>query len=144
MTQQDTRRAYTLVSRLYPDIGEDAWIKHIEYVFTRATASKRSSGAIALLTPSEYVFGIFTYGVWNTLALGRCLMVDDFCAAEVPGDSSPSSELLDAAEHLAERTGCEAVCVKFLDGTREHRAWSTHAVAGSAYFELPAVAKRIG
>ncbi|MBK1696295.1 hypothetical protein CKO21_03445 [Rhodovibrio salinarum] len=90
----------------------------------------------------DYLYGAFTYRLWTTLALGRTLMVDDFCAVGLAGERTPAHALFAAADEVAQQHECEAVCVKFLDGDRAEQNWHSYA-DGAAYVPIPAVAKRI-
>lgn len=142
MTRQDARRAFALVEAVRPDISMDAWLNHVDGILTGARQDREDAGAVVLTAGDAYVYGAFTYAPWTTLALGRTLMVDDFCALGIAGERAPVSALFDAADRLAAQQGCQSVCVKFLDGHRDQRAWHTHADA-AAYFPIPAMAKRI-
>jgi hypothetical protein len=142
MTRHDARRAYALVEAVRPEISLDAWLAHIDGVLSDAQAHGASVGAVVLTAGDSYIYGAFTYRPWTSLALGRTLMVDDFCAVSLVGERAPVEALFDAADRLAEQQSCQSVCVKFLDGDREDQAWHTHPAA-AAYFPLPAMAKRI-
>ena len=142
MTRHDARRTFALVEAVRPDISLDAWLAHIDDVLTDPGGGGGETGAIVLTAGESYIYGTFTYSPWTTLALGRTLMVDDFCAVGLAGERAPVKALFDTADQLAERHGCQSVCVKFLDGDREEKAWHTHPEA-AAYFPLPAMAKRI-
>lgn len=142
MTRQDARRAFALVEAVRPEIAFDDWIDHIECVLNGEAPKGGRPGAIVLTAGGNYLYGVFTYGEWVTLALGRTLMVDDFCAVGLDGDEAPVRVLLDSADALAARQGCQSVCVKFLDGDRNPTSWHPHAV-GAQYFPLQAMAKRV-
>lgn len=142
MTRQDARRAFALVEAVRPDVSLDAWMTHIDSVLTGMRRSGVGTGAVVLTAGDAYVYGAFTYSPWTTLALGRTLMVDDFCAAGIAGERAPVRALFDTADHLAAHHGCQSVCVKFLDGDRDDQSWHTHPDA-AAYFPIPAMAKRI-
>lgn len=138
MTRQDIRRAYALVEAVRSDITLETWLNHIEAILDRAA----KAGAVVLTAGDAYLYGAFTYRPWTTLALGQTLMVDDFCAVGMAGDRSPGKALLDAAERMAVGLGCQSVCVKFLAADHEEQTWHTHAHS-SAYFSIPALAKRV-
>ena len=142
MTRHDARRTFALVEAVRPDVSLDAWLAHIDGVLTDPRGGGEETGAIVLTAGEPYIYGTFTYSPWTTLALGRTLMVDDFCAVGLAGERAPVKALFDTADQLAERQGCQSVCVKFLEGDREEKAWHTHPEA-AAYFPLPAMAKRI-
>jgi hypothetical protein len=142
MTRQDARRAYALVEAVRPEIPFDEWINHIECVLDGDTAKGARTGAMVLTAGSEHLYGAFTYGEWTTLALGRTLMIDDFCAVGLEGEQTPARVLLESADALAARQGCKSVCVKFLDSDRDPASWNPHAV-GAQYFPLQAMAKRV-
>ncbi|MBK1668520.1 hypothetical protein CKO28_10800 [Rhodovibrio sodomensis] len=131
-----------MVEAVRPDISLDAWLTHIDRVLAGARTHGAVAGAIVLTAGDRYVYGAFTYSPWTTLALGRTLMVDDFCALGLAGERAPVKALFDAADRLAVQQSCQSVCVKFLDGDRTERAWHTHPDA-AAYFPIPALAKRI-
>ena len=142
MTRRDARRAFALVEAVRPDVSLDAWMAHIDSILAGMRRGGEGTGAVVLTAGDAYVYGAFTYSPWTTLALGRTLMVDDFCAAGIAGERAPVRALFDTADHLAADRGCQSVCVKFLDGDRDDQAWHTHPDA-AAYFPIPAMAKRI-
>lgn len=143
MTGADVRRSYALVRTVRPDIELETWQAHIERVQNSAGADPIQAGAIALVCPQSYVYGTFTYATRRIPGAGPRLQVDDFCAAALSDRQASTDALLEAADALAHRHGCQSVCLNFLDNAADDHLQRAALGIGTSFSELPAAANMI-
>lgn len=143
MTEADVRRAYALIESVRADVSFQAWRRHIATVRASNADPAVPGGAIALICPQDYVYGVFTYTMRRTLAIGCSLIVDDFCASSLGNDPVPANALLQAADELAGQHGCRSVCIHFLDSTVYEQIDLPGVASGGSYSPLAAMTKMI-
>jgi len=107
LTSQLVRTAYPLAQALgFADF--EAWRKFVD---RHCSESPGEAGGLAVRSPHGYLCGLLLYRVDRRSEEGATLACDKLVATDMPGRRKPILALLDAADRIANETGCRWIRV---------------------------------